>query len=67
MELAGGELLVLGQLQPRLLVMWGSAAGAQSQSTPGVSALAAPRTKTRLLQCLTAGTWNFFSKGGSSR
>jgi hypothetical protein len=67
MGLPEEDLLALGQLQPQLLVMWGSAAGAQSQSTPGVSALAAPRTKTRLLQCLTAGTWNFFSKGGSSR
>jgi hypothetical protein len=44
MGFSSADLLVLGQPQPRLPVMWGSAAWAQSQSTPGVSALAAPRT-----------------------
>jgi hypothetical protein len=33
---------VYGQRQAALTVMWGSAAWAQSQSTPGASALAAP-------------------------
>ena len=32
----------LGQLQTVLSAMWGLAARAQSQSTPGASALAAP-------------------------
>jgi hypothetical protein len=44
MGFTGADLLILGQPQPRLFIMWGSAARAQSQSTPGVSALAAPRT-----------------------
>lgn len=39
----GMELLFTGRSQPRLPEMWGPAAGAQSQSTPGASALAAPR------------------------
>jgi hypothetical protein len=38
------EFVILEQLQSGLPIMWGSAAEAQFQSTPGVSALAAPRT-----------------------
>lgn len=37
------KLMLIGPPQPRLPEMWGPAAGAQSQSTPGASALAAPR------------------------
>jgi len=32
-----------GQPEPGLLAIWGSAAWAQTQLTPGVSVLAAPR------------------------
>src|SRR5260221_13406414 len=39
-----GDELVSGQPKPGVLVMWGSAAWAQTQLTPGVSALAAPRS-----------------------
>ena len=37
------KLLFIRTPQPRRPEMWGPAAGAQSQSTPGASALAAPR------------------------
>jgi hypothetical protein len=36
------DLLTFEQLKPGRLVMWGSAAWAQTQLTPGVSTLAAP-------------------------
>ena len=38
--------------KPGLLVMWGSAAWAQTQLTPGVSVLAAPRSRPA---CARAG------------
>ena len=43
----GFNFLTFGQPEPELLVMWGSAAWAQTQLTPGVSALAAPRSSIR--------------------
>ena len=39
------RVLVLGQLEPGLSAMGGSAAWAQTQLTPGVSVLAAPHPK----------------------
>ena len=41
------SLIRLGQPKPGLLVMWGSAAWAQTQLTPGVSTRAAPRSLVR--------------------
>jgi hypothetical protein len=40
--------LIFDQPKPGLTAMWGSAAWAQSQITPGVSALAAPLQMCRL-------------------
>lgn len=42
--MAAGEMigLIFAPPEPGLAAMWGSAAWAQSQLTPGVSALAAP-------------------------
>jgi hypothetical protein len=40
--------LFFGQPKPGVLVMWGSAAWAQTQLTPGVSVLAAPRSSNAL-------------------
>ncbi len=39
--------LIFEQLKPGRLVMWGSAAWAQTQLTPGVSTLAAPRSSIK--------------------
>ena len=39
--------LIFGQPEPGMLAMWGSAAWAQTQLTPGVSVLAAPRSSIR--------------------
>ncbi len=41
------RVLVLGQLEPGLSAMGGSAAWAQTQLTPGVSVLAAPHPNIR--------------------
>lgn len=40
--------LIFERLKPGLLFMWGSAAWAQTQLTPGVSTLAAPRSSIKL-------------------
>ena len=40
--------LIFEPLKPGLLFMWGSAAWAQTQLTPGVSVHAAPRSSIRL-------------------
>lgn len=42
MELGESNILIFAQPEPGLTAMWGSAAWAQTQLTPGVSALAAP-------------------------
>jgi hypothetical protein len=42
------NVLTVDQPKPGLTVMWGSAAWAQTQITPGVSALAAPLQMRRL-------------------
>ena len=47
--------LIFAQPEAGLPAMWGSAAWAQSQLTPGVSALAAPRSSITQ-QCGTATT-----------
>jgi hypothetical protein len=43
-----GKSNIFGRPEPGLLVMWGSAAWAQTQLTPGVSVLAAPRSSIKL-------------------
>jgi len=43
MGLASTDMKLFLQPKPGLLVKWGSAAWAQTQLTPGVSVLAAPR------------------------
>ena len=48
-EATNGDELVFGQPKPGVLVMWGSAAWAQTQLTPGVSVLAAPRSSYRFV------------------
>lgn len=48
MELGGSNVLLFAQPEPGLPAMWGSAAWAQTQLTPGVSALAAPLQIRRL-------------------
>ena len=47
--------LIFAQPEPGLLAIWGSAAWAQSQLTPGVSALAAPPP---YLSVVTGRPWN---------
>lgn len=42
MERDGADVLIFARPEPGLRAMWGSAAWAQTQLTPGVSALAAP-------------------------
>jgi hypothetical protein len=41
------QLATFEKLEPGLFTMWGSAAWAQIQLTPGVSTLAAPRSIVR--------------------
>lgn len=48
MELGESNILIFAQPEPGLTAMWGSAAWAQTQLTPGVSALAAPLQMRRL-------------------
>ena len=45
MDLGESDVLIFGQPEPGLPAMWGSAAWAQTQLTPGVSTLAAPRSQ----------------------
>jgi hypothetical protein len=47
MGLGGSNISNFGQPKPGLPVLWGSAAWVQTQLTPGVSALAAPRSIIR--------------------
>lgn len=42
-RVAPAQLVNSGEPEPGFLAMWGSAAWAQTQLTPGVSTLAAPR------------------------
>jgi hypothetical protein len=48
MLLGEPNVLTFDQPKPGLTAMWGSAAWAQTQITPGVSALAAPLQMCRL-------------------
>jgi hypothetical protein len=48
MQLGESNVLIFAQPEPGLPAMWGSAAWAQTQLTPGVSALAAPLPMCRL-------------------
>ena len=47
MGLDGANVLIFARPEPGLRAMWGSAAWAQTQLTPGASALAAPRQVDR--------------------
>jgi hypothetical protein len=47
MGLTGANCRIFGQPEPGRPLMWGSAAWAQTQLTPGVSTLAAPRSSIK--------------------